>query len=224
MLKPKKKITKKEIQRDPFLESVDKAQLHLEQRRSLYMKIGIGIIIFLIGYNVITQKGKQRNIEANILLGQAMVALDRNDSNNTQFQLETIVNEYSGTHSGELAGFYLGKLMYELEDYVSAENHLSRFLKEDPIDLITPAAALMLADIAIQNGQKDEALSLLNKSTENSNDSHTSRIMKLEKAKMLLNQGSYEAVRNIANGILNKKNVTSVERKIAEELIGELSG
>jgi len=42
MLKPKKKITRKEIQRDPFLESVDQAQAHLEENRSLYMKLAIG--------------------------------------------------------------------------------------------------------------------------------------------------------------------------------------
>ncbi|MBL51643.1 MAG: hypothetical protein CMG57_06765 [Candidatus Marinimicrobia bacterium] len=224
MLKPKKKITKKEIQRDPFLESVDKAQAYLEQRRSLYMKIAIGIIIVLIGYNIITQKSEQRNIEANNLLGQAMVALDRSDVNNSKFQLETIANEYSGTHSAKLAGYYLGKLMYESGDYASAEIHLSKFLKDYSIDLITPAASLMLADIAIQNGQSDNALSLLNRLTNKRVGSHTSRMMELEKAKVFLNQGDLEAVGNIANSILNEKNVSSVQKQIAEELMGKISG
>ena len=48
MLRPKKKITRKEIQRDPFLESVDQAQAHLEDNRSLYLKIGIGLIAVLL--------------------------------------------------------------------------------------------------------------------------------------------------------------------------------
>ena len=51
MLRPKKKITRKEIQRDPFLESVDQAQAHLEDNRSLYLKIGIGLIAVLLFFN-----------------------------------------------------------------------------------------------------------------------------------------------------------------------------
>ena len=56
MLKPKKRITKKEIQRDPFLESINKAQNHLQDRRSNYMKIALGLIVVLIGYNIISEK------------------------------------------------------------------------------------------------------------------------------------------------------------------------
>ena len=76
MLKPKKKITRKEIQRDPFLESVDQTQAHLEENRSLYMKAAIGLIIVLLGYNVMNENSAQRKMDASAALGQALVALD----------------------------------------------------------------------------------------------------------------------------------------------------
>jgi multisubunit Na+/H+ antiporter MnhB subunit len=99
MLKPKKKITRKEIQRDPFLESVDQAQAHLEENRSLYMKAAIGLIVVLIGYNIMTEKSTQHKLDASAALGQALVALDRGDVTNAQFQLETVLNEFEGTPS-----------------------------------------------------------------------------------------------------------------------------
>ena len=49
MLRPKKKIIKKEI-RDPFFETVDQAQAHLEENRSRYLQIGI--VAAPIGFNV----------------------------------------------------------------------------------------------------------------------------------------------------------------------------
>ncbi|MBT7514911.1 MAG: hypothetical protein HN655_03515, partial [Candidatus Marinimicrobia bacterium] len=99
MLKPTKKITKKEIQHDPFLESIDKAQSHLKEKRDLYMKLAIGFIVVLLGFNFITNKQSQNDIKANKALGQAMVALDRGDFSNAQFQLETISTEFNGTRS-----------------------------------------------------------------------------------------------------------------------------
>ena len=56
MLKPKKTITKKEIERDPFLESINKTQAHLQEKRSYYMKMALALIVVLIGYNIISEK------------------------------------------------------------------------------------------------------------------------------------------------------------------------
>ena len=54
MLKPKRVITKKEIERDPFLESVNKIQIHFQDRRSDYMKIALGLIVVLIGFSIVS--------------------------------------------------------------------------------------------------------------------------------------------------------------------------
>jgi len=224
MLKPTKKITKKEIQRDPFLESVDKAQEHLQEQRSMYMKIAIGLIAVLIGYNVISEKRTHQNTEANSLLGQAMVALDRGDESNAQFQLETIITEYTGTYSAEVAGYHLGKIKYEAGDFTSAEIYLSQFIRDNAVDLMVSSAAYMLADISVQDGDTNSALSFLDKGVQKSTDVHTSRMMELEKAKLILAQGDLEGARTIATDILAEKNVTSIQKQTAEEILGKIPG
>ena len=87
---------------------MDKAQAHLEERRSNYMKIGIGLIIAILGFNFLSQKNSQNNSTADAYLGQALVALAQDDTENAKFQLETVLNDYGGTKSAELAGYYLG--------------------------------------------------------------------------------------------------------------------
>ena len=54
MLKPKKNITKKEIQKDPLLETIDKFQAKVENNKQFYSKIVIGLlsIVILISFLV----------------------------------------------------------------------------------------------------------------------------------------------------------------------------
>ncbi len=50
MLKPQRKITRKEIKRDAFLETIDKLEHTFEQNKKTYINIGLGLIagIFII--------------------------------------------------------------------------------------------------------------------------------------------------------------------------------
>ena len=224
MLKPKKKITKKEIRRDPFLESIDKAQAHISESRTTYMKVALGLIAVLIGYNVITEKRSQKNLDANAALGKAMVALDRRDVNNAQFQLETVITEFNGTPGAELAGYHLGKLKYEAGDHTGAKIYLSQFLKDQTVDIMVSAAALMMADISVQDGDTNTALSFLENGILKSRDVHTHRMIELEKAKLILAQGDNEAAYTIATDILSKKNVTAIQKQAAEEILGKIPG
>ena len=224
MLKPKKKITKKEIQRDPFLETIDQAQSHLKEKKSIYLKVAVGLVILLIGFKVITEKNSQKNSDASGALGQVLVALERGDDNNAQFQLETVITKFTGTQSAKIAGYHLGKMKYESGDHTGAEIYLSQFLNDQVVDIMESSAAFMLADISAQAGDINTAISLLDKGIQKSKDDHTHRMLELEKAKLILAQGDYERARTIADGIISEKNVTPVQKQVAEEILGKIPG
>ena len=114
MLRPKKKITKKEIQRDPFLETVDQAQAHLEENRSRYLQIGFVILAILIGLNVSSNNSQRANEEASSSLGDALLTMDLNDQTTAKFQLETVINDYDTTIYVEEALHRLVELHYML--------------------------------------------------------------------------------------------------------------
>jgi len=224
MLKPKKKITRKEIQRDPFLESVDQAQAHLEENRSLYMKAAIGLIVVLLGYNIMTEKSTQHKLDASAALGQALVALDRGDVTNAEFQLETVFNEFEGTPSSSVAGYYLGKMKYESGDVTQAEQYLAKFFTDKPVDIMVSSAALMLSDIDAQGNDMNGAVSYLDHGMKKSRDAHTYRMLEISKARLFLKQGNLDGARVIVDGLLDEKDLSSDQKQAAEEIIGNIVG
>jgi predicted negative regulator of RcsB-dependent stress response len=224
MLKPKKEITRKEIQRDPFLETIDQTQSHLQDNKSVYMKIGAGLIIFLLAFNVIANKRSKLSMDANGALGQALIALDRGDLSNAQFQLETLMSKYEDTESAEIAGYHLGKLYYDSGNSKDAKIYLNQYLNDQTVDIMVSSTALMLANISEKDGNAQEALSFLEKGIKMSIDTHTHRILTLEKAKLILSQGDEEQTKALAKGVLSEKNVTPVQKQVAEELLGKISG
>ena len=48
MLKPKRRITRKEIKRDPFLETIDKLENSFEKNKKTFLNIFLGLLNFSI--------------------------------------------------------------------------------------------------------------------------------------------------------------------------------
>tara|TARA_Y100000591_G_scaffold327891_1_gene353260 strand:+ start:688 stop:1362 length:675 start_codon:yes stop_codon:yes gene_type:complete len=224
MLRPKKHITKKEIQRDPLLESVDQAQAHIEKNRSMYTMVGVALVAILIGINIINDKREKNSVEASSTLGQALISLDRGDVNTAKFQLETVINDYENTNSGNLSNYYLGKMKYELEEYDKAENHINIFLKNNSHDYLVASAYEILSDIKLRNNDIDEAIRLIDDGLSLVDNQSSKISLQLRKAKLVLKNGDKELSRTIVDNILEEKNLGSDYKKIAEEIFGKLTG
>ena len=221
MLRPKKKITRKEIQRDPFLESVDQAQTHLEENRSLYLKIAIGVIVALLFFNIRSNRQAQYNIEASASLGKALVTLDQGDKSSAKFQLETVYNEFNGTSSAYTASYYLGKIKYDAGENLEAEGYLSSFLKKNRKDPLAHSAILMLADIAVNQDRMSDAIDMIDKGLKNSSK-YDSRTLELMKARILLDHNKINESNLIIEKLLNEDGLSSDHKQLAQELQGKV--
>ena len=221
MLRPKKKITRKEIQRDPFLESVDQAQTHLEENRSLYLKIAIGIIVALLFFNTRSNRQAQYTIEASASLGKALVTLDQGDKSSAKFQLETVYNEFDGTSSAYTASYYLGKIKYDAGENLEAEGYLSSFLKKNRKDPLAHSAILMLADIAVNQDRMSDAVDMIDKGLKNSSK-YDSRTLELMKARILLDHNKVNESNLIIENLLNENDLSADHKQLAQELQGKV--
>ena len=221
MLRPKKKITRKEIQRDPFLESVDQAQAHLEKNRSLYLKIAIGIIVALLFFNFRSNRQAQYNIEASASLGKALVTLDQGDKSSAKFQLETVYNEFNGTSSAYTASYYLGKIKYDAGEKLEAQGYLSSFLKKNRKDPLAHSAILMLADIAVNQDKMNDAINMIDKGLKNSSK-YDSITLELMKARILLDYNKTNESNLIIERLLNENNLSADHKQLAQELQGKI--
>ena len=220
MLKPKRKITRKEIKKDPFLESIDKLENNFEQNKKTYLNIAIGLIASVLVINILLNKQSQKNIDSNSDLGMALVAFDNEDYDNAKFQFETIVSEYSGTNSSNVANYYLGKISFENNDLVKSKTYLNVYLKDPEPDILIPGAIKMLSNIALKSSEYDKAIKLLDRGIRLDLNSDIINDFKLLKVSILKDQGKPEIAQNILDEILKEEKLPNHLKRLSEELIG----
>ena len=223
MLKPKKKITQKEIQRDPFLESVDTAQAHFEHNKSLYTQIGIGILVVIVGITVLTNKNRDHTSKGITALSKALVALDQKDFTNAKFQLETVLDDFSGTEPAVESEFFLGKIFYDEGDFDQATGHLNSFNDQGENKMLLAATAKMLADIEIKNGNVPDAIKIIRKAINKTSLVNQKNSLILNEADLLISIGSIEDARQNILKVLTSENLPISQKQDAEELLGRIA-
>tara|TARA_B110000858_G_scaffold78792_1_gene91320 strand:+ start:2510 stop:3184 length:675 start_codon:yes stop_codon:yes gene_type:complete len=223
MLKPKKNITQKEIQRDPFLETVDQAQAHFEDNKSFYAKIITGALVALLGFFILNKKNSEHNINASVSLGQALVALEQSDLSNAKFQLETVIDDYSGTPSSINANYFLGKIYFDEGDYPKSKKLISTFYKKSSNDMMLTASAQLLAEIEVQNSNNPGAIEILKKAIRSTALESQKNALSLSQAKIFISIGDdKKALANI-DLLLASSTISSAQKQAAEELLGKIA-
>ena len=220
MLKPQRKIIRKEIKRDPFLETIDKIEYNFEQNRKTYLYIALCLIAVIISGNFLLNKQSQKDIDSNSALGIALVAFDNEDYENAKFQFETILSDFSGTNSSNIANYYLGKISFENNDLTKAESYLNEYLNNSEPDILIPGTIKILSNIALKNNEFDKAIKLLDRGLRLGLDNNISNEFKLLKVSILIEQDKIEIAQNILNEILLEKKLPIHLKQRSEELIG----
>ncbi len=146
MLKARKKITKKEIKKDPFLESLYSIKTYIDHNKQKIIQISIGVILAVVVIIFLNNKRITQSEAAETALGEALVNLTIGDIDNGLLMLELLVDDYSGSRSAQRGLYFLGKNYYEKKDYLTAKSYLNDFL-DDPSDDFHASAFMILAEI-----------------------------------------------------------------------------
>lgn len=223
MLKPTKKNTKKEIQSDPFLDTVGNAQAHFEHNKTLYTQIITGFLVLVAGFMFLSNKNKVHIKEGNAALGNALVAIDQDDLSNAKFQLETVFNDYSDTKPSYEAAYFLGKIYFEEEDFVLAKKYITTFRENSKNEMLLVSSAKMLSDIEEKNNNIENAIRIIKNSKKKLNLASQKNSLELDEARLLISSGLIDNARKKLNNILNLKDIPNNQKQIAEELLGQIS-
>ena len=220
MLKPQRKITRKEIKRDPFLETVDRLEYNFEQNKKTYINIALVIIVGVFIINFLLNKQTQKEFDSNSALGIALVAYDNADYENAKFQFETILSDFSGTSSANVANYYLGKISYDNSDFNMSKIYLNDYLDSYEKNILIPGAIKLLSDIAVKNNKPKDAIRILDRGIRLIVNTNIKSEFKLSKALILMSLGDNKSAKKILSDILIKKNISSNIKKRGEELVG----
>jgi hypothetical protein len=224
MLKPKRKITKKELKKDPFLEFINDAQNWFSDRKKLIYRVVIGLVAITVILYVIGKSRSTSNYEAETLLGKAMLSQDLGDTENFRFQLQSLVDDYSGTQAGKQGSYYFGKLLYDEANFSSAEIYLKSYVKKGNIPELLTASYKMLASIAHINKDNELAEEYYSLGAEVSHDTVYENEMELLYANQLNINGKSNRALKIVNNILEKDDLLLSTEKAAQELKGKIEG
>ena len=222
MLKPKKKITKKEIKRDPLLETTFKAQTFLKENRTSVTRIAIGVAVVVIIAYVLIGQNRTRNIEARTAFGKALVAYASNDPDNARLQFEFVSDEYSGNKQGAMADYYLGKILYDQNDFSAAKLALENYINSSQVELLTSNAFIMLSDIYIEEGDLQTSIKMVKNAIKTTSNVSTKAGQQIILAELLLGTGQAAESLKIVDQLLADDTIPIPVRNQAEQLSGKL--
>ena len=223
MLKPKPKFTKKEMKKDPLLETINTGFEKYNKHKSMIFRAGIGIIaLTVIIVFLFNRQGSQQK-PADILLGNALVSMDTGDIENAQFQFEILSDEHGSTKSGKTSNYYLGSIYFDKSDYDNAKTYLERFINSASENILLSSGHFMLSNIYKRESNQDKEEEHLELAVKFSSIPHNRHSLELALAELYVDKGTEEMAMEIVQKILNLENISSSNKKKAEELFGFLT-
>ena len=220
MLKPKRKITRKEIKKDPLLETIDSIEAKFEKNKKTFGNAVILIFLVIIGGYIFTNKQNQNKIDSNSALGMAMVAYSNMDYENAKFQFESIRTNFENTSSANSSNYFLGKIAFEKGDFVNSSLHLNDFLKHSEDEILVCGAIKLLMEISLKNNNPEEALRNLDKAGKYEFSNSLMLDLELMKVATLLIMDDYNRGKILLEKIDNQKDLPSHIKQRVEELYG----
>jgi len=153
MLKPRKRLTKKNLKEDKLVTFYFNAQTWIGENSKIII-IAATAIVFIIAATFLYNNSKLKNEStASVELSKAVSAFQENDIPKALPLLNNIVENYGNTRSGKLATFYLANSFFKNGDYENALNNFKKFssgFKGD--DLIKSSAMAGIAACYEQQG------------------------------------------------------------------------
>jgi tetratricopeptide (TPR) repeat protein len=174
MLKPTKKISKKELKEDTLTTTYVKATAFYEANKK-YVNYGVTALVVIVVAVIFWMNNRASNDEkAATQLGKVFPLFDSAAVDPRYYQvavdgrpergvmgLKAIVDNYGGTHSGELARFYLANAYFQMNKIDLAKEEFDDFGGDDAF--LEASATAGLAACFEKEGDLEKAASLFEK-------------------------------------------------------------
>lgn len=194
---PEKKSRRQELRQNFFVDLYARALLFYDEYRRLALGIGVGLLVLVLAIPGYIYYHQQQEQAANQQLGQILPVYEQQnyqqalDGTGEQAGLLTIADEYSNTEAGNLATFYAGNALYELEEYDRALQYFQRFEKGS--DFIGASAYAAQAAIHENKGNFERAAELYEQSASQYNNKMTAPRYLLSAGQAYEEAGQYGA-------------------------------
>ncbi|MCL4708355.1 tetratricopeptide repeat protein [bacterium] len=205
MLKPQKKLSKRELKQDKLVIAWFKATDYLTHHvREILIGLGAlaALIAIIVWYNYDTQQKEQ---EASVLLAHGKSAYESQLYSAAIDSLVKLVNNHGGTPSAATGTIYLANAFMQKKEFEFAEKYYKAYLDDygsDPI--LSAAAAAGIAATFDERGNYAEAAKLYEKTAKDYHSSYRvpELLMHAARCYQLANQA--EAAHRVLAQLLEK--------------------
>jgi len=222
MLKPKRKISKKEIKRDPFLESIFSIKTHFTDKKQYYTRIILAVLaVFIIGSFYLKSQDTNRESAENIL-SKAMVFLALNDEDNAMIHLQEVIDEYGSTVAGRNASFYLGRIYLDKGEYDLALPYFEKYASNGRNPILTGSVYQAIVNIYRSKQDLSNAIKFQKMCIKHSNSKEEKAWASLTLADLSLANGDKVTASELVKSILaDFKNNNGIKQR-ADEITGRI--
>ena len=223
MLKPRRKIIKKELKKDPYLEFLAKAKNNVDENKTLYMRWALGTMAVIVAVVFVSNNLLKSKDASAVSLGKALVTLASGDIDNATLQFEFVAEEYDNNESGTLAKYYLARAYFNDKDYLAASSYLNEIadasfkLAQFPVSIYK-----MLAFIALENMDHEAAIDYYELALSKSEIVQQEQNITLNLANILLTIGDFGRSLDLVQTVLDEATPRTPLHNRAEELFGRI--
>ncbi|MBN2601737.1 MAG: tetratricopeptide repeat protein [Candidatus Marinimicrobia bacterium] len=158
MLKPKKKILKKEIKKDPVLEKISQVEHYVRDKGKFLSYVLLAALVILVLSIAMIRSKSKANQEAAGELGIAEMALAVGDVENAIVQFEALIDKNPGTKSAGMATLMLASSYMSKDDFENAEINYRKYIYDYGDDDMFVAAAYNGLGVCLERiGEQQQA-------------------------------------------------------------------
>lgn len=142
MLKPRKRLTKKQIKEDKFVTFYFKAQNFISQNSRYFTWGLVGIPVVIFASFILSNIQQEKEQSANIELSKARIDYFAENYESAISTLNNLAENYGGTKSGKKGLYYLANAHFMSQNFDEAEQYFRQFLDQSSdLDLMVSALA-----------------------------------------------------------------------------------
>ena len=120
--------------------------------------IVLALLVFLVTFQAFSLSGEAKPSQSDAALSNAMIYFEKGDFDNAVLQLESVVDNYSGSKAAHQAKFYLGRTAFINGNNDKALVYLSESVSKLKFDNLKKEGYIMLAELQNDIKMYDKAM------------------------------------------------------------------
>ncbi len=118
----------------------------------------LALLVFLVTFQAFSLSGEAKPTKSDTALSNAMIYFEKGDFDNAVLQLESVVDNYSGSKAAHQAKFYLGRTAFINGNNDKALVYLSESVSKLKFDNLKKEGYIMLAELQNDIKMYDKAM------------------------------------------------------------------